>query len=197
MQAIALSLIMTLSGISAVSADMVTLQAKEPAIIREVTSKTPDSITRHYSFSSPVRFVDIEMQYSSDHQRLAAAEIRYGNGKRIGIPSALLSCFPDPHPEFLDFLFLAVDSRYPKRSDPWWTSLLIPFGHELAEETGNENEQNPVVPLHVYPYLEIELTDWKPSRVIIHRGPKEVRVSRLSAGSCPNDDIEWAIGAKK
>ncbi len=188
-----LFLIFVLPGISIASADVINPSSKGPSIIREVTSETPDSIVRHYSFPAPLRFVDIEIRYGSDRRRLVDADIRFGNGKRTVISSTLLSCFPDPHPEFLDFLYLAVDQRYPTRNDPWWASLLIPFGSKLESDS---DHSDPVVPLHVYPYLEVELVNWKPARVVIHRSPKESRIVQLPSSRCPTEDIEWAIGAR-
>ena len=166
--------------------------AKNSATLREVTSQSPSAMKFSYEFPGPLRSADIELRYSGSKHSLEGGKISFGNGKKIELPSSLMKCLPDPHPEFLDFLFLAVDDSYPKDTDYWWSSIVLPFGEKLQSPSSDSKKASDIISLHVYPYIEFEFSNWALSRIDIHRSSTETRVVSLPMQRCP-DDIAWAI----
>jgi hypothetical protein len=127
---------------------------------------------------------------------LSGLAVRFGNGRSIVVPSNLLECFPDTKPELLTFLFLAVDSKYPAQQDEWWSSVTIPFGRSAEAKPENDSTSDPTVFVHVYPYFEVEIMNWKISNIYIRKGGRESRLLSPASGKCPTADIEWAISKK-
>lgn len=163
-------------------------------IIPEVTTKTMSGVDFVYKFPSPVHAVTINLNLDDSRHRIGQITIKRGDGIAVSVPQQLTNCIPLPRIDLAGFLFVQPIKENPNWSKSWWNSITIPYGD--AGKTDESDKNDPVLVNHIFPYLEIEMRDDSITRVIIHRSPKERRVTRIF-DSCPEDAIKWSLEAKE
>ena len=156
--------------------------------LREVTGRHSGAIDFTYDFIGPVKSADIKFYYSPQLDIWDRGVVTFGNGKSVDLPSGVVHCLTDLHPELMDMLSVAVDAKYPMPNDYWWSSVIMPFSQKMRAH----GVQDPMVAFRLYPYVEFEISRWVLSRVDIWRSPTESRSIPISSQTCPTKDIFWA-----
>jgi hypothetical protein len=167
-----------------------TQTGSNPVVMREIVLAAPEEMNFSYAFPGPLKSAQVIFDYRPDSESMHSIRIKFGNGKQLELPSSVVGCFAHPNVENSFLLVQQTDAKYPTMDDTWWASVNVPYGEIIQPKA---DDPNPIVARHIYPYVGIQLLNWKLSSIVLQKSSHESRRVDFSKG-CPRDDINWSLG---
>ena len=139
----------------------------EEIILREASTRNPDSVSLDFKFPPPVEVLSIKYNINVQNGEVINAFVQFGQLKTVDLQSSLIRCLPYPLIQMTTFQYVDPDASNRNWVQNWWTEVSVPFGHNMTPL--DDIEPRTHITLSIYPQVIFEFYGTKISRVSLKR----------------------------